>query len=189
VSGSQRLSARDYKHGSRRGGAFDVTQYKPFGLGLGIGLAVALFVWLQAERAKPVAAVPEAKAVAAEVPPAEESEPTDHLEFYDMLPSFEVVIPEQERRSSREDAPAVAITKPGAYFLQAGSFRNRADAERQRDRLVKQGINATLQHVTIDDNEWHRVIVGPSRDLAYVNSMREALRAAQVPFGTYQLSE
>jgi cell division protein FtsN len=187
VSNSQRLSARDYKHGSRRGGAFDITRYKQFGLGLGIGLAVALFVWLQAQRAKPVAAVPEAAAAVPEVPP--ETEPTDQLDFYSMLPRFEVVIPEQERRSSREDAPAVAITKPGAYFLQAGSFRNRADAERQRDRLVKQGINATLQHVTIDENEWHRVIVGPSRDLAYVNSMREALRAAQVPFGTYQLSE
>ena len=40
----QRLSTRDYKHGGRRAGSFDITQYRQFGLGLGVGLAVALLV-------------------------------------------------------------------------------------------------------------------------------------------------
>ena len=74
-------------------------------------------------------------------------------------------------------------------MIQAASSRNRANAELERDRLVKLGIDATVQKVIIEENEWHRVIIGPSRDLAHINSMREKLRKAQVTFRTYALGE
>lgn len=184
----QKLSARDYKHGSRRAGSFDITQYKQFGAGLGVGLAVALFIWVRGQRALPVEPEAALPTPAPEIAPAEETDPSDQLDFYEMLPSYEVHVPE-ENRSRGNDATAAPITKPGLYVIQAGSSRNRANAELERDRLIKQGIDATIQKVTIDENEWHRVIIGPSRDLAYVNSMREALRAAQVTFRTYALGE
>lgn len=184
----QRLSTRDYKHGGRRAGSFDITQYKQFWLGLATGLTVALFVWLQGQRALPVEAAATAPepAPAPEIAPAEEADPADQLVFYDMLPSYEVHVPEAERAQS---SPAPPITKPGLYVIQATSSRNRTNAELERDRLVKLGIDATVQKVIIDENEWHRVVVGPSRDLAHLNAMREALRKAQVTFRTYSLGE
>jgi cell division protein FtsN len=185
----QKFPARDYKHGGRRGGKFDITQYQQFGVGLGLGLSIALFVWLHGQRALPVE--PEATAApapAAEIAPVEESDPAEQLDFYDMLETFEVHVPE-EGRNRRADPPSAPISKPGLYVIQAGSSRNRANAELERDRLIKQGIDATIQKVTIDENEWHRVIVGPSRDLAYINSTREALRTAQVTFRIYALGE
>lgn len=182
----QRLSTRDYKHGSRRAGSFDIAQYKQFGLGLGIGLAVALFVWVKGQRDLPVTPVVEAEPTAPEVAPAEEPDPVDQLVFYDMLPSYEVHVPQAER-AQRTDAPP--ITKPGLYVIQATSSRNRDNANLERDRLVKLGIDATVQTVMIDETNWHRVVIGPSRDLAYLNSMREKLRNAQATFRTYALGE
>jgi cell division protein FtsN len=184
----QRLSARDYKHGGRRAGSFDLLQYRQFGVGLAVGLTVALFVWLQGQRELPVDAEVVAPVPATpEVAPAEEEiDPADQLVFYEMLPSYEVHVPD-EQPSRSTDAPPIA--KPGLYVIQAGSSRNRANAELERDRLGKQGIEATIQKVTIDGDEWHRVIIGPSRDLAWINSMREKLRAAKVTFRTYALGE
>ncbi len=51
------------------------------------------------------------------------------------------------------------------------------------------GINASIQHVTIDEQEWHRVRVGPSRDLKYINQVREQLRAADLTFIVYEVGE
>lgn len=184
----QRVSARDYKHGGKRAEGFSAGKYAQFGLGLAIGLGVALFVWLQGQRDRPdeLPSAPVADTTAKA--PAEEAEPGERYDFYEMLPNFEVEVPEAERRT-KTDQPTVPISQPGVYVLQAGSFRNKADAERQRDRLVKQGINASIQHVTIDENEWHRVRVGPSRELATINAWREQLRAADVKFTVYQIEE
>lgn len=182
----QRLSTRDYKHGGRRAGSFDITQYKQFGLGLGVGLAVALLVWVKGQRDLPVEPVVEAEPPPPEIAPADEPDPADQLVFYDMLPSYEVHVPDEDR-AQRTDAPP--ITKPGLYVIQATSSRNKGNAEAERDRLVKLGIDATVQTVMIDETNWHRVIIGPSRDLAYLNSMREKLRKAQATFRTYSLGE
>ena len=183
-----RLAARDYKHGPRRNDeTLSLRDYRQFGLGLAIGLAIAAYVWVQSQPAeedlKPVA-----DPVATEVVTAEETDPAEQYDFYDMLPKFEVVVQEADR-NPRRDQPTVAISRPGAYVLQVTSSRNRADAERLRDRLAKQGINASIQHVTIDEKEWHRVRVGPSRDLKYINQMREQLRAADQSFIVYEVGE
>jgi len=186
----ERISARDYKHGPRRGEALNLGDYKQFGLGLAIGLGVALYLWLQGPREEPaLTPVADPVVVAADAAAAaEEADPAEQYDFYDMLPKFEVVVPEAER-NPRRDHPTVQISKPGAYVLQAGSYRNRVDAERLRDRLRKQGIDAAIQHVTIDDNEWHRVRIGPSRDLKHINALREQLRLADVTFIVYEVGE
>jgi len=48
------------------------------------------------------------------------------------------------------------------YILQAGSFRTRKDAERQRAQVGFQGLRAQIQEVSVDGNKtWYRVMVGP----------------------------
>lgn len=183
----QRLSARDYKQPGRNGRGFDPARYKQFGAGLATGLVVALVVWLQAQRAAP-ALPPELEDTPAEVVAAEEVEPIDRLAFYEGMAEFQVVVPEEDR-NPRRDQPSVDITRPAAYVLQVGSFRNRDDAERHRDRLAKQGIDTVIQHVTVGENEWHRVRWGPSRDLKLVNSVREQLHAGQVNVTVYEVGE
>ncbi|MEO6078629.1 MAG: SPOR domain-containing protein [Steroidobacteraceae bacterium] len=179
----QRISARDYKHGGRRGG-FDVTKYGQFGAGLAFGLLVALAVFVLDHRAAPAdakeAAQPRpAKEVAAATRGAGTEDTAEQYDFYDTLPKFEVVVPEQER-DVRRDLPSVPIVLAGAYVLQAGSFTSEADAERQRQKIAKLGIDATLQRIAVDADVRHRVRIGPMRDLAKLNAARRQLRAADI---------
>jgi cell division protein FtsN len=103
-----------------------------------------------------------------------------------MLPKFEVVIPEeQEGAATPAAAPGAAavagpVDKPGAYILQAGSFRNHADADRVRALIAMQGVESKIQKVTIDRDTWHRVRVGPITNLKQLEETRSKLRNARI---------
>ncbi len=100
------------------------------------------------------------------------------FDFYRMLPKFEVVVPEHERGS--RPSPAAQITQPGTYFLQVGSYHDDAVAERVRTKLAKQGITATVQRIAVDTDVWHRVRIGPIRDLSLLNRLRRQLQASNL---------
>ena len=102
---------------------------------------------------------PEPRAGAA-VSDAEEG--AKSYDFYEMLPNFEVVVPEKDREVARErDSAPAHIERPGVYVLQAGSYRAQAEADRIRAQLKLQGIDANVQRVAVDDDVWHRVRIGP----------------------------
>jgi cell division protein FtsN len=122
---------------------------------------------------------PQPRAMARTAVETEAEQPAAQYDFYDMLPKFEVVVPEQERDVST-DTPAAPVVRPGVYVLQAGSYRSQPDAERVRAQLAKQGIEATVQRVAVDADVWHRVRIGPISDLARLNATREALRRADI---------
>ncbi|MFO1426642.1 MAG: SPOR domain-containing protein [Steroidobacteraceae bacterium] len=181
--------ARDYKRG-RSSSGFDFSRWREFAVGLGIGLlvALALFVYQRdaLDRASKGADVPRPEPRAAgrkpragdgSDPGAEEA--GRQYDFYEMLPKFEVVVPEKEREV-RPDAPASPIERPGVYVLQAGSYRRFEDAERIRAQLALQGVDATVQRVAVDTDVWHRVRIGPVNDLRELNRLRTKLRSADL---------
>lgn len=176
------LSARDYKHGGR-GSGFDLMRYRQFGAGLAVGLVIALGVFIMDHRPTDAAdeapAPAEKSSTAAASADAAAEEPMQEFDFYDMLPNYEVTIPEQDRHVQR-DLPSVPVTQPGAYVLQVGSFQKEAEAERQRQRLAKLGIESTVQRIAVDTSEWHRVRIGPLRDLPRLNEVRRQLHAADI---------
>ena len=159
--------------------------------GLSIGLAVAFAVFINGNRQTPTVAstpVPADRPAPipssnlddnGERPPAAAGTEESRFTFYKMLPSFEVVIPEQEPDVARDVAPK-AILEPGQYVLQAGSFTRFEDADRRRAELALQGIESTIQRVAIDDKTYHRVRIGPTRDLEKLNQQRARLRAANI---------
>jgi cell division protein FtsN len=104
----------------------------------------------------------------------------EKYDFYEMLPNFEVVVPEKDKDVKR-DMPATArVERPGVYVLQAGSYRNEADADRVRAQLSMQGIDAKVQRVSVDSDVWHRVRIGPINKLDDLNKLRKQLQAADV---------
>jgi cell division protein FtsN len=177
----RQISARDYKNTGSGNSPSVFDTYRQFLYGLGAGLAVASIVHLAHLRARkdqpPDEPVAQAKKAADDTPVAEES--VAQYDFYDMLPKFEVVVPEKERDVTN-DGPTVSVARPGMYVLQAGSYRNLPDAERLRDKLLKQGIKSAIQRVQVDADVWHRVRMGPFTDLKQLNSTRSSLRAADV---------
>ncbi len=158
-----------------------------FGLAIGLSVAFAIYV----RDGQPVSPAPVARQPAslesaidddgeepAAAPLPEEPEES-RFTFYDMLPNFEVVIPEQEPDVAADTEPR-AVVKPGLYVLQAGSFTRFEDADRRRAELALQGIESTIQRVTIDDKTYHRVRIGPTDDLEDLNMLRTRLRAANI---------
>lgn len=177
--------ARDYKNSKRRtGGSSSLSGVAGFVVGLAFGLAVAVGVYLfdrrpasrLAQEAPPMAR-DEAPAAAKPAPASQDAE--TQFEFYEMLPKFEVVIPEQDGTLPATPGTG-AVEKPGAYILQAGSFRNHADADRVRALIAMQGVESKVQKVTIDRDTWHRVRVGPITNLQQLEETRSKLRNARI---------
>ena len=177
---------RDYKHAKHRPSAGGLTGIAGFVLGLAMGLAVAVGVYLYDRRpAARMAQQPNTPLAkdedAANNQPAPASQQAEQeFDFYEMLPKFEVVIPEDGGKVAPEAATGGPIEKPGAYYLQAGSFRNHADADRVRALIALQGVESKIQKVTIDKDTWHRVRVGPITNLQRLEDARSKLRQAQI---------
>lgn len=177
--------ARDYKNarkpaGGGRGGG-GLSGKAGLALGLALGLGVALAVHLHDRRPAAGEQKPVADKQATPRSTGENGEDTadKKYDFYDMLPKFEVVVPEREKAEPAGAAPA-AIDRPGSYILQAGSYKNFAEADRARAQLALQGIESKIQRVTVDNDTWHRIRIGPIGDLGELNRTRERLRAANI---------
>jgi cell division protein FtsN len=169
---------RDYKSARGRRGNFSGTAGFLLGLAIGLGIALAVFVY---DRRPAAATTPEPQAAHTEREAAEDATDASgkQFDFYEMLPKFEVVVPEREKVETTDARPA-AIQRPGAYVLQAGSYRNFADADRVRAQLALQGIESQIQRVSIDKDTWHRVRIGPIGDLGELERTREKLRQADI---------
>jgi cell division protein FtsN len=101
------------------------------------------------------------------------------FDFYEILPQYEVVVPEVETAAT-PGARSKPVEEPGSYVLQAGSFSALDDADRLKASLALLGIESRIQRVTIDDDTFHRVRIGPITDLDRLNRIRRQLRDAGV---------
>jgi hypothetical protein len=179
---NRRLSARDYK-GVRRGG-LDLGRWRDLGYGFGAGLLVALVVYVGDHRgaqgagdaASALAPMPRHATTRSAGAGAEGA--ADRYDFYDGLPKFEVLVPEKEH-GARVDA-AARVSRPGTYFLQAGSYRNVDDANRVQAQLARQNISANVQRVALDADVWYRIRIGPIKELDQLNRVRQQLQAAEI---------
>jgi len=184
-----RLTTRDFKRASRRA-PLDVKRFRDLGIGLAVGVLLTAGVFLYKSDAhqaatEPDSPRPEPQQRAAAPSSDSDSSPAsnesgERYDFYEMLPNFEVVVPEKDREVKRDIPGAARIERPGVYVLQAGSYRNQADAERVSAQLKLQGIDAKVQRVAVDNDVWHRVRVGPISDLTELNKVRKQLQAADV---------
>ena len=182
--------ARDYKHAGR--GPRSESRISSGLLGLvagfaaGFGAAVVLQVGVP-ERKPEVRTVAETPAKRATPAATEEKKP--RFDFYQMLPNFEVVVPEQEQEVQRPGEVA-KMEQPGTYVLQAGSFRSAADADKLRAMLALAGLESSVQTVTIDrDQTWHRVRIGPFDNLERLNAARARLAQHEIQALVIRLSE
>jgi len=107
---------------------------------------------------------------------AEPSKP--RYDFYTVLPEMEVVIPEQEiqQRVNQRDQ---AMTEKGPYLIQIGSFKDYQDADRMKAQLAFLGFIAEVKQVSINEQNWHRVRIGPYTSLREINDVKRQLQDNQ----------
>jgi cell division protein FtsN len=101
------------------------------------------------------------------------------FDFYEILPQNEVVVPEVETAASPASRNK-PVEEPGSYVLQAGSFSALGDADKLQANIALLGIESRIQKVTIDDDTFHRVRIGPINDLAKLNRIRSQLHDAHI---------
>jgi cell division protein FtsN len=173
----------------------DLSRLRDVSIAFGAGLCVAGLAYVATHRAAGDTPAPQTRPTPQVTPRADSagngaasgSDPaTGNLpptaegkyDFYQMLPKFEVVVPEKEHGT--HVAPAAQIDRPGIYFLQVGSYREAEVADRVHTQLSRLGIDSTVQRVAVDNDVWHRVRIGPIKDLARLNRIREQLRSSDL---------
>lgn len=130
-------------------------------------------------------------------PPAESEPAKPKYDFYTLLPESEVIVPPdalpKETPVTPEEAAKIDKARAEAalagqvppppptvakaptttqFFLQAGSFRKKEDADRVRAQIILLGQNVQVESGTVREETWYRVLVGPF-------ASREQLATAQ----------
>jgi cell division protein FtsN len=115
-------------------------------------------------------------------PPSKADQP--RYDFYTLLPESEVIVPQssvpetaEPEKSTDEKKPEDAASASGTrFYLQAGSFRQRAEADRVRAQIRVLGLDVKLENARLDGGEiWYRVQVGPFQDRATLSSAQTTL--------------
>lgn len=118
----------------------------------------------------------EANQATAKTPTQKDNKPPQpRFDFYEILKEQEVEVPD---RSSEIQASAPQNI---LYYLQAGSFRNSADAERLRAELVLNNLPTQIEEkASSKGGRWHRVIVGPFKSRSKMAKARSTLASKQL---------
>ena len=194
------------KRKRRRRSQSKQSEYPPivwmlFGLAVGLSVAVAVYIKDRAPKAAMQTEMPQpaslpnslddnGEATVATKPVEKPAEVAGkkRFTFYDILPNFEVITPDETPAIEADVAPQ-AIEEPGVYVLQAGSFSTHNDADRRRAELALHGIESHIQRVKVNDRNYHRVYIGPTDDLDELNLLRSRLRAAKIDVFRIRLSD
>ncbi len=142
------------------------------------------------KREKPEQAATSSKAAPTAAPVKKFEPQKPKYDFYTLLPESEVIVPPDAltaepavpkpvspEEAAKIDAaraeallngqtpppPAVIAKAPVTteFFLQAGSFRKRDDADKVRAQIILLGQNVQVESGTVREEVWHRVLVGP----------------------------
>jgi cell division protein FtsN len=123
---------------------------------------------------QPVAAEPEKKAEQSAVTTAAAEPEEPRYDFYTILPQAEVVVPDYEIKT-RVREELVGKTKTAKYMMQAGSFRETAEAERHKAKLAQLGIESRVEAAKVGNVMWYRVKIGPYDNSSSVSTIKELL--------------
>ncbi len=164
-AGARRQSPARAPAGAQPGGG-----WKWYGAGVLTGVFLSFLVYLGTlPPAGPAGGVP-----AAGPPAPERAPPKPRFDFYKMLPEQSIDVEVEPAAVTAADAAAPAEH----YLLQAGSFRQREDADARRAELLLLGLEPRIEAASGDNGRWYRVYLGPFDSKAGVARAR-SLTAAQ----------
>lgn len=101
----------------------------------------------------------------------------ERFDFYKILPGGQDATPSPAPAPAAKDAPAPAAEAPAAsndrYYLQAGAFQKKDEAENMKAQLALIGIEASVTEVTLQDKgKMYRVRSGPYKQAEEMNRVR-----------------
>lgn len=156
---------------TRKPGKETASVWRWYGAGVITGVLASLFVYLGMLPADPG---PTGTPRAATTTAPKEEPPKPRFDFYTLLPeqTIDVEVDPGEIAKHRT-SPSTEL-----YLLQAGSFRQREDADRRRAELILLGLEPKIEDTSGDNGRWFRVYVGPFESRSRLAKAR-SLTAAQ----------
>jgi cell division protein FtsN len=134
----------------------------------GILLLAALFLgyrWQQSQRPA-VAAAPTAPAPAAA-----------RITFFRILPEVEIRVEDSEISAVKRESRLGKAPRPGQFFVQAGTFKQREHALDLKARLEALGeLHPQLEQLNLDNAIWCRIKLGPYATIPEAEQVRRFLR-------------
>jgi len=144
---------------------------------------------------------------AAAAKPASKEPVKPKYDFYTLLPESEVILPPQaieppppaQKPVTPEEAAKIDAARAEAalngqvpppppvvakgpvssqFFLQAGSFRRKDDADSLRAQIILLGQNVKVESGTVREETWHRVLVGPFSTREQLGQAQKSLAAS-----------
>ena len=180
--------------------------------GLAIGLFAAFLVYLDKQPAEEMSftqAVKQELKKAREQKKSEQAEQAKNttttgaektenkkprFEFYTILSELEVFVPEPEiedtetASANNSPSPVNQVNAAGKkYLLQAGSFKSQQDAERLKASLALLGVMSSIQSVSINQDNWHRVRIGPFSNPTQLRETLSTLKQNNIHAMTMEL--
>lgn len=102
--------------------------------------------------------------------------PEPHFDFYTILPTSEIPIPDYEfNRISREEK--IGKGKNSQYSMQIAAFRQFSTADKLKARLALLGIETRIEQIKVGSVVWNRVKIGPVNSLSYLSKLKKQLKA------------
>jgi len=81
----------------------------------------------------------------------------------------------KSRQTVRMEKPKGSAGGGASYLVQIASLRKASDAEQLKARLALLGIRTSIQRVTVNGKDYHRVRAGPYQGRREVNKTRALL--------------
>lgn len=98
------------------------------------------------------------------------------FDFYTLLPELEVIVDQDSSQSSTTKSKLPA----GEYVLQVGSFKSQKEANNLKAQLALMGVETNIETVKINTTSWHRVRVGPNKNIFQLQSIQQRLQTKKM---------
>ncbi|GHD15616.1 hypothetical protein GCM10007052_20060 [Halioglobus japonicus] len=169
----KKAPARKKQPAQKSGGGF-VSGLKWYGAGLLSGMFLSLLFYLGT--LPPTGSTGPASTAEPTAGTDSQEPPKPRFDFYTMLPEQSM---EEDLPAPEPAKPVTETTSPSEYYLlQAGSFRQREDADRRRAELLLLGLEPNVRESNGDNGRWFRVYLGPFDTRSKMSKAR-SLTAAQ----------
>ncbi len=146
---------------------------KWYSAGTATGVVLSLLVYLLSlpeDKRKIISESSEPKKTTGNVVAAQK---TTQFEFYDILPEKE----SKHNKSGLDTARNKNIDEDKIYFLQAGAFKKRKDAENRRAKLVLLDLEPQIKLTQEENGSLYRLTIGPLGSLTEAKKMQKLIES------------
>jgi cell division protein FtsN len=104
------------------------------------------------------------------------------IDFYSVLPDRVVDIPISEEDQQAIENPSINKTASETVILQVGSFQSVNEADSLKAQLALLGLEAKIESAQVNNDTWHRVLLGPYADNGVLSRTKNQLISKNIKF-------